>query len=288
MEAGLTNSPPLHSKKRLNSGTVIYLLLSLLFFSLCIIFLGSYHLETKGLTTNLLSINLEPSLSYPFGTDWLGRDMLTRTLIGLRTSIIVGFITSMLSMFIGTLFGVLSATLGRKVNAAVEWLVNLFLSLPSILLVIIITMMIESDLLGVIIGISVTHWAFFTRILQGNLQKTKEMKYLQISKKMGKSPMWIAIRHLLPIILPDILVGFTLTFSHAILYEANISFLGFGLPPHEPSIGIILAESMQYLSQGKWWLIIFPGLSLFIFVVLIHILGEKIKDGLNPYQRQSE
>lgn len=288
MKETLTKGSDLSYPSKFNNRKKTIGLLFLLLFVLAVIFVGSHILEKDELTTNLLQINQAPSLEYPFGTDWLGRDMLTRTLIGLRTSIIVGFITSMLAMFIGTFLGVLSATLGRRVSAGIEWLVNIFLSLPSILLVIIITMVIDGDLQGVIIGISVTHWAFFTRILQGNLQKIKELKYIQISKKMGKPSTWIARKHLLPIILPDFLVGFTLTFSHAILHEANISFLGFGLPPHEPSIGIILAESMQYLSQGKWWIVIFPGLSLFIVTVLIHVLGERVRDLLNPYQKQNE
>jgi peptide/nickel transport system permease protein len=119
-------------------------------------------------------------------------------------------------------------------------------------------------------------------VLRAELMQIKSAEYVQISKKLGKSRMWIIRRHFLPQLIPQLFVGFILLFPHAILHESAVTFLGFGLSPEQPAIGIILSESMKYLTTGMWWLVLFPGLSLISMVAMFDVLGNNLRKLLNP------
>ena len=125
-------------------------------------------------------------------------------------------------------------------------------------------------------GISLTHWPSLARLIRGEVLQLKESQYVKISSKLGMSRFKIACTHMLPHLLPQFLTGLILMFPHAILHEASITFLGFGLSPEEPAIGIILSESMKYLAMGKWWLALFPGLLLTAVVLMFHYAGQTI------------
>lgn len=258
---------------------LLVFIISLAFLLLVIV--GNIILPEENLLSNLQLINQPPSWKHPFGTDWLGRDMLTRTVYGLRISLIVGAIASFLTLFIGISLGLISS-INKSIDAFVFWLINLFLSLPATIFAILISVVFGRDLRGVIIAISLTHWAHFARLVRASVQEIQNADYIQVSKKFGKTPFWIAIHHILPHLVPLSLVGLTLTFPQAILHEATLTLLGFGLSPHQPAIGIILSESIKYLSSGKWWLMVFPGLSLLIFVLSIQQLGESTKSLIDP------
>jgi peptide/nickel transport system permease protein len=235
-----------------------------------------------GLRSQLELRNMSPTIEHPFGTDWLGRDMFTRTLKGLLLSFGVGMIASISSVVIATTLGIMAGTLGRYVDAVVAWLIDLFLSVPHLLGLILISFVLGGGFKGVVIGVALTHWPSLARVIRAEILQLRSSEYIQVSRQLGKSSWWIATKHMLPHIVPQVLVGFLLMFPHAILHEASITFLGLGLSASQPAIGIILSESMRYLSAGMWWLAIFPGLSLLLMVRMFDVIGENLRLMLEP------
>ena len=143
-----------------------------------------------------------------------------------------------------------------------------------------------SAVIAVLVGIAATHWCSLARLIRGEVLQLRSQTYIAVSRKLGKRSGWILVHHLLPHLVPQFFVGLILTFPHAVLHEASISFLGFGLPPEQPAIGIILSESMQYLSTGLWWSAVFPGLLLVAIVLLVDRLGDQLRRILDPASAQ--
>lgn len=258
---------------------------------LCLLFLGLVISSTsllgqEGLRTNLEARNQSPHLAAPFGTDWLGRDMLTRTLMGLSLSLRVGLLAAAVSAVIAITLGVLAGVFGGWVDAVISWLVDVFLSLPHLVLLILISFAVGGGVTGVVVAIALTHWPSLTRVIRAETLAVKSTDYVHLSARLGRSPWWIARRHMLPHLVPQFLVGLILLFPHAILHEAGLTFVGIGLSPHTPAIGIILAESMRHLSTGYWWLAVLPGLALLLSVKAFDILGENVRSLLDPKTSQ--
>ncbi len=244
---------------------------------------GGVFLGPENLAVNLDNRNRPPALEHLFGTDWLGRDMFVRTLKGLTTSFGVGVAASLLSTLIALGLSLLTSW-HRMIDQVITWLIDLFLSVPHIVILILISFALGGGFKGVVIGLAFTHWPSLTRLLRAEVLQTQSAEYVRISQQLGKSRLWIARHHFLPQLISQMLVGFILLFPHVILHEAALSFLGFGLSPEEPAIGIILSESMGYLSTGMWWLAFFPGLSLLLMVVAFNLLGRNVRRLLDPYQ----
>ena len=247
-----------------------------------LILIASRFILADDLHVDLLSKFEDPSLAHPFGTDWVGRDMLMRTIKGLGISIRIGLFCAVSSGLIALVLGVVGPMLGGKVDAFVAWLVDLFLSVPHTLVVILVSIAVGGGLKGIVLGVTVTHWTSLTRVIRAEVMQIKAMKYTEISRMFGKSQLYIAWHHVLPHVIPQLIVGIVLIFPHAILHEASITFLGFGLPPHEPAIGVILSESMKYLTSGRWWLAFFPGFSLVVLSMMVDGIGKNIDKLLNP------
>jgi len=245
------------------------------------IVISSIFINEESLQTNFGSKNLNPSPEHPFGTDWMGRDMFIRTLKGLGLSILIGAFASTISTILAIILGLLSSA-GKTADSFVSWLVDLFLSIPHLLLIILISIGLGGGATGVIVGVALSHWTSLTRVVRAEIKQLKTQEYIQISRSLGKSRWWIATKHILPHLLPQIFLGTILMFPHAILHEASVTFLGFGLSPHEPAIGIILSESMKYLSAGYWWLAFFPGLSLLIVVLTFDMIGDNLGKMIDP------
>ncbi len=247
------------------------------------IFISGYFI--RDIPTNFISANQMPSLEHLFGTDWMGRDMFQRTIAGLGLSLMVGFIASVVSTIISIILGLFSS-FNRVADEAVAGIIDLFGSIPHILLIILVSIMFGGGVFGVIMGVGLTHWTPLARVLRSEVKEIKTKEYIHLAENLGKSKVWIAIKHILPLIVSQIIVGVILMFPHAIMHEAAITFLGFGLPPHEPAIGVILSESMNYLSSGYWWLAFYPGASLLIVVLLFDLIGENVEKLLNPETAQ--
>ena len=243
-------------------------------------------LTEQAISSDFTAQNIAPCPEHPFGTDWLGRDMFARTFKGLSISILIGLAASLLSTLIALALGFLSASLGKWADAVVNFLVNSMMGLPHILLLILICVALGKGPVGVMVAVAVTHWPSMTRLIRGEVLQLRNENYIQISRKLGQNPIMIAVKHMLPHILPLVLVSFVLMFPHAILHEASVTFLGFGLTPEQPGIGVVLSESMKYITMGMWWLAVLPGASLLATVALFDRMGDYLKKLLDPHNAQ--
>lgn len=153
-------------------------------------------------------------------------------------------------------------------------------------LLMLISFSLGKGLKGVVIGVALTHWPNLTRVIRGEVLQVKNMQYVKASKKFGKSNFQIACHHIIPHVMPQFLVGLLLLFPHAILHEAGVTFLGFGLSVDTPAIGIILSESLKHISTGMWWLVFFPGIMLVAVVMLFDKLGDNVKLLIDPSSAQ--
>ena len=260
--------------------TILSLSIFVVFF-IVIIIAGSV-INPEKFSIDLINKNQSPSLTHIFGTDWIGRDMFFRTLKGLSMSMKIGVLSSIISGIIAVVLGVIGPTCGKRVDSVITWFIDLVLSVPHTLIIILISMAAGGGLKGIVMGVSLTHWTSLTRIIRAEVMQVKEADYTKIAKNFGKSNLYIAKNHILPYIIPQLLVGIVLIFPHAILHEASVTFLGFGLQSHEPAIGIILSEAMKYLTSGKWWLAFFPGLSLVLVSMMVDNMGKKIGKLIDP------
>ena len=246
-----------------------------------VILIAGSLIPEDSLDVDLYNIFASPSFDHPFGTDWVGTDMLLRTITGLYLSMKIGIFCAVTSAIIAVLLGIAGPIFGGKIDYVISWLVDLVLSVPHTLVIILVSIACGGGLTGIVIGVTVTHWTSLTRVIRAEVMQVKEMEYTKISRKFGKSKLFIAREHVFPHVIPQLVVGTVLIFPHAILHEASITFLGFGLPPHEPAIGVILSESMKYLTSGKWWLAFFPGASLVLVSMMVENIGRNIEKIIN-------
>lgn len=223
-----------------------------------------------------------PSAAHIFGVDWLGRDMFLRTMKGLSGSLRVGVITSLITITVATLLAIVSAATFRQIDQLVGLLIDTFLGVPHFVILVLISASLGGGEFGVIVAVATTHWPPLSRILRAEILQLREEQYILTAQQFGKSDWFIARTHLFWHLLPQIIVRFILIFPHVILHEAGITFLGFGLSPLQPAIGIILSESVQYISTGMWWLVFFPGLALLLMVMCFEQIGESLNRILNP------
>lgn len=239
--------------------------------------IGGMFLDEAAKTTDFSRKNIAPCLAYPFGTDWLGRNMFARTIRGLSISIVIGISAAAVSAVLAFILGVVSATMGKAADAMVTWFIDLVMGIPHMLLLILVCVACGRGLKGVILGVALTHWTSLARLIRGEVLQLKEQQYIKMARKLGKSNLYIAMKHMAPHLFPQFVVGLILLFPHAILHESGITFLGFGLSNEQPAIGIILSEAMKYMITGKWWLALFPGLMLVLTVVCFYAVGENLR-----------
>ncbi|WP_312520851.1 ABC transporter permease [Anaerospora sp.] len=230
--------------------------------------------------------NLAPSPVHPFGTDWMGRDMFMRTVKGLSISLWIGLLAATVSSLIAVMMGIAAATMGRRVDSFILWLVDLMQGIPHLILLMLISFVLGKGMFGVWMGVALTHWPILARVIRAEVLAVRNSQYVLAARKLGTSRWKIAVKHILPHVVPQYIVGLILLFPHAILHEASITFLGFGLLPREPAVGIILSESMRYLTAGMWWLTVLPGASLLMMVLLFDRIGENLQRLLNPASAQ--
>ena len=243
--------------------------------------LGSFWKEAA-IRTDFTRKNLAPCIQYPFGTDWMGRDMFIRTIAGLSLSIRIGLLTAAVSAAAAFLMGFCAAVCGKAADSIVQMLIDIVMGIPHMLLLILISFACGRGFWGVVWGIAFTHWASLARLLRGEVLQLKQSQYVKIAEKLGKGKFYIAFCHMAPNLIPQFITELVLLFPHAILHEASITFLGFGLSSESPAIGVILSESMKYLAMGKWWLALFPGLFLVGTVLLFHYIGQALCRLLDP------
>ena len=225
--------------------------------------------------TDFAAKSLPPSLSHPFGT-----------LAGLSTSVLVGLMAAVASSLIALALAAAAALGPRWADHAVSWLIDLMMGIPHIVLLILISYALGKGFWGVTIGVALTHWPSLARILRAEILQCASSDFVAAAARLGAGRLAISARHMVPYVLPQFVVGLVLLFPHAILHEAAITFLGFGLPPEMPAIGIILSEAMGYLSAGLWWLAVFPGLALVVCVMLFDVVGTSLRKLVDPAYAQ--
>lgn len=268
--------------KQLSGRQRAALLLGLTLLLLCALALAGHLLGSQAALTDQSQKHLPPSLSHPFGTDQLGRDMLARTLAGLSLSLGIGVLTAALSAAAALALGLGASTLGPKVDGAVGYLIDLMLGVPHILLLLLVSLAFGRGFWGALWAMTLTHWPALARVLRGEVLQLRGRTYLQAARQLGVGRLDMIRRHYLPHLLPQFFTGAVLILPHAILHEAALTFLGFGLSPETPAIGVILSESMGYLATGKWWLAVFPGALLVGAVALFSLAGETVRRLTDP------
>lgn len=235
------------------------------------------------------------SSAYILGTDNQGRDMLSTILYGGRLSIIVGLVAVFLGMLLGVTLGVISGFIGGKVDAVIMRIADVQLTIPGILLAILINgicrailpldMREDFAIYVVIIAIGLTDWPQFARVARGATMVEAQKEYVQSARVIGLPGWLIMIRHILPNTLRPILVIATIGLALAVIAEATLSFLGQGIPPTTPSLGTLIRVGNEYLFSGLWWITLFPAITLVVLVFAVNLLGDWMRDALNPKLR---
>jgi peptide/nickel transport system permease protein len=228
------------------------------------------------------SLSGDGSLTFWLGTDDQGRDMLSGILYGLRISLLVGAGSALVAGIVGTSLGLTAAYLGGRIEAAIMRLVDLQLSFPAILVALMILAGLGKGVLNVVLALVIVEWASYARTARGAALAERAREYIEAAECLAL-PRWrVVFRHLLPNCLPPLIVIGTIQVARAIALEATLSFLGLGVPVTEPSLGLLIANGYQFMLSGKYWISFYPGIALLITIVAINLVGDQLRDVLNP------
>ncbi|NIX78269.1 ABC transporter permease [Microvirga terricola] len=219
---------------------------------------------------------------YWLGTDGQGRDMLSAMLYGLRTSLAVGLVSGVVALGIGTSLGLIAAYFGGRVDTLIMRLVDLMLGFPTILVALMLLALIGQGVGKVMVALVLVQWALFARAVRGAALVEKSKEYVEAATCLDLSKARILFGHLLPNCLPPLIVIATLQVANAISAEATLSFLGIGLPITEPSLGLLISNGYSVLMSGQYWISVYPGLLLVAVVFSINIVGDRLREVLNP------
>ncbi|PRD55036.1 ABC transporter permease [Phyllobacterium myrsinacearum] len=216
------------------------------------------------------------------GTDSQGRDLFSAILYGLRISLQMGLLAGAVAFSIGALVGSAAAYIGGRVEAFVMRLVDLQLSFPAILLAFVVAALLGQGKFQLIIALTFSQYAYFVRTAHGAASAECNKDYVEAALSIPMSGWFVVTRHILPNTLPPLIVVATVQVASAISLEATLSFLGVGLPPTEPSLGMLISGGFQYLLSGRYWISIYPGIALIVLVMAINIVGDQVREQLNP------
>lgn len=220
--------------------------------------------------------------TYWLGTDDQGRDMLSGIIYGLRISLGVGIMATLIAFAVGVSLGVVATYLGGWVDTLLMRVADLQLSFPSILVALVLLSAFGRGVDKVVLALVIVQWAYYARTVRGSALVERRREYIEAARCLALPRSRIIFRHLLPNCLPPLIVVATVQVAHAIALEATLSFLGVGVPVTEPSLGMLIAKGYQYLLSGKYWIATFPGIALVVAIVAINLVGDRLRDVLNP------
>lgn len=221
------------------------------------------------------------SRTFYLGTDKFGRDLLSRMMLGARISLSIGLVAVLISLIVGIVMGGLGGLFGGRVDAFILWLINVVWSIPSLLMIIAITLALGKGFWQVFIAVGLTMWVEVARLVRGQVLSIKEQTYIQAAKGLAYSPLRIFIFHIFPLVIPSLIVISTANFASAILIESGLSFLGIGAQPPIPSWGGMIKDHFRYILLGKAYLAIIPGLAIMSLVLAFMVLGNVLRDALD-------
>ncbi len=225
-------------------------------------------------------------LTFWLGTDDQGRDMLSGILYGLRISLFVGAGSALIAGVIGSTLGLVAAYVGGRTESLIMRLVDLQLSFPSILVALMILAFLGKGIGNVMLALIMVEWAYYARTARGSALAERRREYIEAAECLALSRARVVFRHLLPNCMPPLIVVGTFQMARAIALEATLSFLGLGVPVTEPSLGLLIANGYQYMLSGKYWISVYPGVALLVTIVAINLVGDQLRDVLNPKLRR--
>ena len=221
-------------------------------------------------------------ITHWLGTDDQGRDMLSGIIYGLRISLTVGIGSAFIACLVGASLGLLAAYAGGRTDTLIMRLVDLQLSFPAILAALMILAVLGKGLMNVVIALVIVEWAYYARTVRGSALVERRREYIEAAQCLALPTRRILFRHLLPNCLPPLIVVGTIQIARAIALEATLSFLGLGVPVTEPSLGLLIANGYEYMLSGKYWISFYPGIALLVTIVSINLMGDHLRDVLNP------
>ncbi|MEQ8707570.1 MAG: ABC transporter permease [Rhodospirillales bacterium] len=226
--------------------------------------------------------NFAGDFTYVLGTDGSGRDMLSAIFYGLRTSITVGVSSGLIALALGMSVGLAAAYFGGFVDTLIMRIVDIQLSFPAILIALVFMAVLGPGIDKTIMALIVAQWAYYARTVRGSALVERRKEYVEAATCLALSHRRIVFRHLLPNCLPPLIVVATVQTAHAISLEATLSFLGLGVPQTEPSLGMLIRNGFDYMHSHKYWITFFPGVALLVTIVGINLVGDQLRDILNP------
>lgn len=279
------NWPRFHGARRLLANGHIRLAVAILVPIVLLTIFRSILPLPGPLDTNLRAMMQPPSLEHPFGTDRMGRDLLSRTLAGVQISMFVGFAVALVALSLGLIMGTLAGFFGGFIDRVMMAITDIFLAFPSLLLAIGLVSVMGTGMLPVVLAISLSDVPRFIRLQRSLVLSLRTRAYIDAARTVKASQFWLMTRHIVPNTIAPLLVATSIAAANAILVEAGLSFLGLGIMPPAPSLGNLIRDGQSYLEQA-WWISTLPGVVILLIALGLHFLSDGIRQVLDPRSRK--